>query len=123
MLIAYNDQPERDSLDGNLPSTTVISYHYNLQKKNTIHTSTLIFMYIQIKIDPSKSKRHLKEKEAAASGLDNPVFEPPPLRLAGSKKSILASGGGAGSIAASKSLSKMKSSTTASNWSGEREPL
>lgn len=38
MLIAYNDQPERDSLDGNLPSTTVIFYHYNLQRKNTIHT-------------------------------------------------------------------------------------
>lgn len=84
---AYNDQPERDSLDGDLPSSS---------------------------IDPSKSNRSLKEKEAEATGLstssiDTPDFNPPlsPRSMAGNK-----------SIAPS-TKSVMKSA----NWTGEREPF
>ncbi|XP_032795796.2 proton channel OtopLc isoform X1 [Daphnia magna] len=84
---SYNDQPERDSLDGDLPSSS---------------------------IDPSKSNRSLKEKEAEATGLstssiDTPDFNPPlsPRSMAGNK-----------SIAPS-TKSVMKSA----NWTGEREPF
>nr|CAH0107979.1 unnamed protein product [Daphnia galeata] len=84
---SYNDQPERDSLDGNLPSSS---------------------------FDPSKSKRNLKEKEAAAAGLSSSL-EPPIFDLPVSS---------ARSMAGNKSMApSTKSVMKSANWSGEREPF
>lgn len=108
--LAYNDHPERDSLDGILPSSAV-SGRPSIKSK---------FMLKKLEIvqqeQSAKSKRHLnKEKEAMASGLGGQLDPPLPPRLSGLVSSKSATGGGAISI---KSKSIMKST-----WTGEREPL
>jgi hypothetical protein len=76
--------------------------------------SFIVFWGGNEQFDPSKSKRNLKEKEAAAAGLSSSL-EPQIFDLPVSS---------ARSMAGNKSMApSTKSVMKSANWSGEREPL